>query len=33
MPSLVTFNNKIDKEFAREVKKRVNTYFNEKGDF
>lgn len=31
MPSLVTFNNKIDKEFAREVKKRVNTYFNEKG--
>lgn len=31
MPSLVTFNNKIDKEFSRAVKKRVNAYFEEKG--
>lgn len=27
MPALVTFNNKIDKEFNKEVKKRVNEYF------
>lgn len=27
MPSLVTFNNKIDKEFSKAVKKRVNEYF------
>ena len=27
MPALVTFNNKIDKEFSKTVKKRVNEYF------
>ena len=31
MPSLVTFNNKIDKEFNKTVKERVNAYFEEKG--
>ena len=30
MPSLVTFNNKIDKEFSRTVKQRVNEYFEER---
>lgn len=29
MPSLVTFNNKIDKEFSRAVKSRVNEYFEQ----
>ncbi len=29
MPSMVTFNNKINREFNREVKKRVNAYFKE----
>ncbi len=29
MPSMVTFNNKINHEFNREVKKRVNAYFKE----
>lgn len=31
MPSTVTFNNKIDRDFSRAVKKRVNLYFKEKG--
>ncbi|HCD52343.1 MAG TPA: acyl-CoA desaturase [Balneolaceae bacterium] len=30
MPSLVTFNNKTDKEFSKEVKARVNQYFEER---
>ncbi|RNC85974.1 MAG: acyl-CoA desaturase [Balneola sp.] len=29
MPALVTFNNKIDKEFSKAVKKKVNRYFEE----
>ena len=29
MPSMVTFNNKTNHEFSREVKKRVNAYFEE----
>ena len=29
MPSMVTFNNKINREFSQEVKKRVNAYFEE----
>ena len=31
MPSTVSFNNKIDREFSRTVKKRVNAYFEETG--
>ena len=29
MPSMVTFNNKINRDFSFEVKKRVNAYFEE----
>ena len=31
MPSVVTFNNKVDREFSKAVKQRVNDYFREKG--
>ena len=31
MKALVTFNNTIDREFQRDVKKQVNAYFEEKG--
>ncbi|MFN1834586.1 fatty acid desaturase family protein [Balneola sp. MJW-20] len=31
MPEKVTFNNKIDREFSRTVKKRVNEYFESNG--
>ncbi len=30
MPSMVTFNNKVNREFSQEVKKRVNAYFEER---